>query len=59
MLYRAYSGYVHGAYVHIMELHRESRPHDMRGTAAHLAVAIGYSPNRQTSYFKQSWPSSF
>jgi hypothetical protein len=46
MLYRAFSGYVHGAYVHIMELHSDSdgRYH-MHGAPAHLADAIDYAPN--------------
>lgn len=47
-LYRVFSGYVHGAYVHIMELHGEDRPGQylMRGTPGNrLTEAIDYLPN--------------
>ncbi|HWS69804.1 MAG TPA: hypothetical protein VN325_44120 [Steroidobacteraceae bacterium] len=46
MIYRIFSGYVHGAYVHIMELHSDSDGHyQMHGAPAHLADAIDYAPN--------------
>ncbi len=46
MIYRTFSGYVHGAYVHIMELHSDSKGHyQMHGAPAHLADAIDYAPN--------------
>ena len=46
MIYRTFSGYVHGAYVHIMELHSDSQGHyQMHGAPAHLADAIDYAPN--------------
>jgi hypothetical protein len=46
-LYRLFSGYVHGAYVHIMELHHADAPghYHVRGSSAHLADAIEYFPN--------------
>jgi hypothetical protein len=46
-IYRLFSGYVHGAYVHIMELHSDTpgRYH-FRGTPGHrLTEAIDYFPN--------------
>jgi hypothetical protein len=45
LLYRAFSGYVHGAYVHIMELHDAAGRYHTQGAAAHLADAIDYAPN--------------
>jgi len=44
-LYRLFSGYVHGAYVHIMELHGEKGRYHFRGTPGHLTEAIDYFPN--------------
>jgi hypothetical protein len=49
-LYRVFSGYVHGAYVHIMELHTEriDQPghYQMHGTpGTRLTEAIDYVPN--------------
>ena len=45
-LYRVFSGYVHGAYDHIMELYSDaSGRYDYRGTFAHVADAIDYFPN--------------
>jgi hypothetical protein len=45
MIYRMFSGYVHGAYVHIMELHSSEGHYQMHGEPAHLADAIDYAPN--------------
>lgn len=45
MIYRMFSGYVHGAYVHIMELHDDSGKYAMAGTPRHMADAIDYTPN--------------
>jgi hypothetical protein len=46
-LYRVFSGYLHGAYVHIMELHSDRPGHyHMRGTpGTRLTEAIDYIPN--------------
>jgi hypothetical protein len=45
MLYRMFSGYVHGAYVHIMELHQEAGHYQMHGTPGHVSDATEYAPN--------------
>jgi hypothetical protein len=45
-LYRLFSGYVHGAYVHIMELHSDVPGRYLfRGQPDHLTDAIDYFPN--------------
>jgi hypothetical protein len=44
-IYRVFSGYVHGAYVHIMETHRSAGHYEMHGAPPHLADAIDYAPN--------------
>jgi hypothetical protein len=45
-LYRTFSGYVHGAYVHVMELHSDTpgRYH-MRGVPSRVQEAIEFIPN--------------
>jgi hypothetical protein len=47
MFYRAFSGYVHGAYVHIMELHSDETPgrYLMRGTPRKITEAAEFLPN--------------
>jgi hypothetical protein len=47
MFYRARSRHVHGAYVHIMELHSNDTPgrYLMRGTAGKITEAVGFVPN--------------
>jgi hypothetical protein len=47
MFYRVLSGYVHGAYVHIMELHSGQRPgrYLMRGTPDKITEAVDFVPN--------------
>jgi hypothetical protein len=47
MFYRALSGYVHGAYVHIMELHSNETPgrYLMRGTPSKITEAVEFVPN--------------
>lgn len=47
MFYRALSGYVHGAYVHIMELHSNDTPgrYLMCGTLGKITEAVEFIPN--------------
>lgn len=45
LIYRVFSGYVHGAYGHVMELHGADGHYQMRGTPRHLTDAIEYTPN--------------
>jgi hypothetical protein len=46
MLYRAFSGYVHGAYGQLIELHGDTPGHyEMHGTPRHSADAVDYAPN--------------
>jgi hypothetical protein len=45
LIYRTFSGYVHGAYAHIMELHNSGGHYHMGGAPGHLADAIDYAPN--------------
>jgi hypothetical protein len=46
MIYRMFSGYVHGVYGHVMELHSDSPGrYEMHGTPRHMADAVEYAPN--------------
>lgn len=45
MTYRTFSGYVHGAYVHTIELHNAFGHYRMHGSPEHLADAINYAPH--------------
>lgn len=47
MFYRALSGYVHGAYIHIMELHSNETPgrYLMRGSPGKITEAVEFVPN--------------